>query len=153
MTSVVYTSGAYLLFIVFTAEWDKYIFSIFLPPKTADPRILLELWSNFWSKKWPIFFFFLNCARKTNPFFSKFVGDSADLKIIYLFLLQPKRPGLHNGIIRGCTKIQDNMCLRQGSGGACSCSSDFCNIASTQILNLQMITFSICLNMMVMKIS
>ena len=73
--------------------------------------------------------------------------------LIYLSLLQPKKPGLHNGIIRGCTKIQDNMCLRQGSGGACSCSSDFCNIAVTQILNLQMITFSICLNMIVMKIS
>jgi len=49
------------------------------------------------------------------------------------WLTQPKSPKLDNGVVRTCTVIQDNVCLIQGAGGACSCSSDFCNIASNQI--------------------
>ena len=49
-------------------------------------------------------------------------------------------------MVRSCTKIQDNMCLHQGSGGACSCSSDFCNTALTKMIpNTKILTLSICL--------
>ncbi len=43
------------------------------------------------------------------------------------FFFQAPYPKINNGIVRSCTPIQDNVCLYQQGGGACSCGHDLCN--------------------------